>query len=92
MDSDGFVFGINGCYLVQHFYLHMKTLRKTLRRLQGEGAFFLDNPADIIRQAAIGIRNIDAALINSYIGLFVQPAIPGGGRRAASHAADDTNF
>ena len=50
-----------------------------------------DHAADVVGQAAVGERDVAAALEDEDFGVFVHAAQPRGARRAAGHAADDQN-
>jgi hypothetical protein len=49
----------------------------------------LDNLADIIRQPAIGKRDILSSLKEDDLGMLIEPARPGCGSSAAGHTPDD---
>ena len=48
-----------------------------------------DHAADVIRQAAVGERDVAAPLEDEDFGVFIHAAEPRGARGPAGHAADD---
>ena len=64
-----------------------KTIPEALRSLQCQFFLLLDHTAHIIRQAAVGIGYIAAALDHDNLRVFIQTADAGGGRSTARHTA-----
>ena len=57
-----------------------------------QARFLLDHAADVVRQAAVGVRHIRPALDHQDLRALVQPAQPRRTRRAAGDATDDDDF
>ena len=65
---------------------------EALGRLQGQLPLILDDPADVVGQAAVGVGDVARALEDDDLGLLVQTAEPGCGRCAARDSAHDHDF
>ena len=92
MDGKGFLCGIDCSYFLPNSHINAKTIPEALRSLQRQFFLLLDYTAHIIRQAAVGIGHIAAALDHHDLGVFIQTADAGGGRSTARHTAYDHNF
>ena len=57
-----------------------------------QARFLLDHARDVIRQTAVRVRHVRAALHHDDLGFFVQPAQPRRARRAARHSANDDDL
>lgn len=62
---------------------------EAFRRLQRQLLTLLDDAADEIRQAAVGIGNVSAALEHHDMRGFIEPPQPCRRARTACNAADD---
>ena len=83
---------VDGRHLVPHAHIHPEAGVKTLGRLQRQLRRVLDHPADVIRQAAVGIGNIVRPLEYHDLRHLIQPADAGRRRGPACYAAYDNNF
>ena len=92
MNGDGFLCGIDRSYFLPYPHINAKTIPEALRSLQCQFFLLFDHTAHIIRQAAVGIGHIAAALDHHNLRVFIQTAEAGGGRRTAGHAAYNHNF
>ena len=92
MDGDDFLCGIDRSYFLPYSHINAKAIPKALRSLQRQFFLLLDHTAHIIRQTAIGIGHIAAALDHDDLRVFIQTADAGGGRSTARHTAYDYNF
>ena len=79
--------GVDGRHLLPHPHVNAETVPKTLRSLQRQFFLPFDHTTHIIRQAAVGVGHIAAALDHHDLRVFIQTADAGSGRRAAGHAA-----
>ena len=91
-DGDGFLCGIDRSYFLPYSYINAKAIPKALRSLQRQFCLLFDHTAHIIRQAAVGIGHIAAALDHDDLRVFIQTADAGSGRSTARHTAYDHNF
>ena len=73
-------------------HINAKTIPEALRSLQCQFFLLFDHTAHIIRQAAVGIGHIAAALDHNDLRVFIQTADACGGRSTARHTAYDHNF
>ena len=85
-------FRIDRSYFLPYPHINAKAVPEALRSLQRQFFLLLDHTTHIIRQSAVGIGHIAAALDHDDLRVFIQTAEAGGGRRAAGHAAYDHNF
>jgi len=92
VNGDGFLCGINRSYFLPYSHINAKTIPEALRSLQCQFFLLFDHTAHIIRQAAVGIGHIAAALDHDDLRVFIQTADAGGGRRTARHTAYDHNL
>ena len=92
MDGDGFLCGIDRSYFLPYPYINAKAVPEALRSLQRQFFLFFDHAAYIIRQTAVGIGHIAAALDHDDLRVFIQTADACGGRSTARHTAYDYNF
>ena len=71
-------------------YPHINTEAGVQRRggLQEQGIALADGAAEVVRQSAVGIADMSAALEHDDLRLLVEPAQPGGGGHAAGRASD----
>ena len=83
---------VNGSDFVVDLHLHPEPLIKAFRGLQGQFLLIFDHAADVIGQAAVGVRNKPRPLKNNDLGGFVQPAQPGCRGGTACHTAYDDDF
>ena len=72
-----------------HLHGDAEAGEKALRRLEGQGLGVLDDPADVIGQAAVGVGDVPGPLEDHDLRLFVQPPEPGRRRGPSRYAADD---
>jgi len=86
-DSDGFLCGIDRSYFLPYPYINAKAVPEAFRSLQCQFFLLLDHTAHIIRQTAVGIGHIAAALDHDDLRVFIQTADAGSGRSTARHAA-----
>ena len=86
-DSDGFLCGIDRSYFLPYPHINAKAIPKALRSLQRQFFLLLDHTTHIIRQAAVGIGHIAAALDHDDLRVFIQTADAGSSRSTARHAA-----
>ena len=86
-DSDGFLCGIDRSYFLPYPHINAKAIPKALRSLQRQFFLLLDHTAHIIRQTAVGIGHIAAALDHDDLRVFIQTADAGSSRSTARHAA-----
>ena len=91
-DSDCFLCGIDRSYFLPYPHINAKAVPEALRSLQCQFFLLLDHTAHIIRQTAVGIGHIAAALDHDDLGVFIQTADAGSGRSTARHTAYDHNF
>ena len=89
MDGNGFLCGIDRSYLLPYPHINAKAIPKTFRSLQRQFFLLFDHTAHIIRQAAVGVGHIAAALDHDDLRVFIQTADTGGGRSSARHTAYD---
>ena len=92
VNGDGFPLGVDGRNLLPHPHINAKAIPEALRSLQRQFFLLFDHTAHIIRQAAVGIGHIAAALDHDDLRVFIQTADAGGGRRTARHTAYDHNL
>ena len=86
------LFWMNGGYFVACFHGDVEAVPKALGALQGKGAFFFDNPANVIGEPAIRIRYEAGPFKNNDLCLFVEPAQTCCSRCAASYTANNYNL
>ena len=86
-DSDGFLCGIDRSYFLPYPHINAKAVPEALRSLQCQFFLLLDHTAHIIRQTAVGIGHIAAALDHDDLRVFIQTADAGSSRSTARHAA-----
>jgi len=91
-DGDGFFCGIDRSYFLPYPHINAKAIPKALRSLECQFFLIFDHTSHIIRQAAVGIGHIAAALNHDDLGVFIQTADAGSGRSTARHTAYDHNF
>ena len=92
MDGNGFLCGIDRSYFLPYPYINAKAVPEVLRSLQRQFFLLLDHTAHIIRQTAVGIGHIAAALDHDDLRVFIQTADAGSGRSTTRHTAYDHNF
>ena len=92
VNGDGFLCGIDLSYFLPYPHINAKAVPEALRSLQCQFFLLLDHTAHIIRQTAVGIGHIAAALDHDDLGVFIQTADAGSGRSTARHTAYDHNF
>ena len=92
MDGDGFLCGIDRSYFLPYPHINAKAVPEALRSLERQFFPIHDHTAHIIRQAAVGVGYVAAALDHDDLGVFIQTADAGGGRSTARHTAYDHNF
>ena len=92
VNGDGFLCGIDRSYFLPYSHINAKAIPKALRSLQRQFFLLLDHTAHIIRQTAIGIGHIAAALDHDDLRVFIQMADASSGRSTACHTAYDHNF
>ena len=92
VNGDGFLCGIDRSYFLPYPHINAKAVPEALRSLQRQFFLLLDHTAHIIRQTAVGIGHIAAALDHDDLRVFIQTADAGGGRRTARHTAYDHNL
>ena len=90
--GNGLFFGMDGGDLVADLHVDAEPPEEALRGLQGQLLRVLDDAADVIGQAAVGVGDVAGTLKNDDLGLLVQSADPCCRRGAARHAADDHNL
>ena len=91
-DRDGFLCGIDRSYFLPYPHINAKAVPEALRSLQCQFFLLLDHTAHIIRQTAVGIGHIAAALDHDDLRVFIQMADASSGRSTACHTAYDHNF
>ena len=89
MHLDGLLLAVDAADLVPGADLDVEKVAEPLGRGREELFSVGDHPAEVIRQTAIGERDVAAPLENEYFGVFIQAAKPCGARGAPGHAADD---
>ncbi len=92
MDGKGFLCGIDCSYFLPNSHINAKTIPEALRSLQCQFFLLLDHTTQIIRQAAVDIGHIAAALDHDDLRVFIQMADASSGRSTACHTAYDHNF
>ena len=80
---------IDRSYFLPYPHIHAKAVPEALRSLQRQLVPIHDHTAHIIRQAAVGIGHMAAALDHDDLRVFIQRADAGGGRSTARHTAYD---
>lgn len=68
---------VDGLHLVAGAHIHVEAGAEAFGGLQGEGALVGDGAADVIGQAAVGVRDVAGPLEDDDLGLFVQAPQPG---------------
>ena len=83
---------MNGSDLVAHTHGDPKAGEEALRRLEGQLLGILNDPADVIGQAAVGVGDEPGPLKYHDLRLLVQPADAGSSGSTACHTAYNDNF
>ena len=83
---------VNGGDFVLHPHIHPEPGEKAFWGLKGQLLRVLNDPADVIGQATVGVRDISRTFKHHDFRLLVQPANPGGRRSASRHATYNHNF
>lgn len=82
-------FTVDGERLVVHPRVEVEPGPEALGRLEHEAVAMFDDPTDVVREAAVGVRHVSAALEHDDLGRRIETAQSGGGGHAAGHATDD---
>ena len=82
---------VYGYRFISGAHLDVESLPEEIGSGNQELAFVLDHVADIIRQPAIGKRNVRSAVDEYDFRVLVQPAQARRARSAARHATHDEN-
>ena len=72
-----------------HAHVDVEALSERLGGVEQQLVPFGDDSADVVRQTAVGIRNVGAAFEDDDVGRFVEATDASGRRGAAGHTADD---
>ena len=83
---------VNGCYLVLHTNVDIKTVAHHFGSHKKQRVSAADHVAHMIGQSAVGIGDILAAFENDDLTLAVESAQTCGAARAACNAANDYGF
>ena len=86
---DGAVLPVDAADLVPGANLDVQQIAEPLGRGHHQMAPVGDHPAHVIRQSAVGERDLAALLEDEDFGIFIHAAEPGSARRASRYAADD---
>ena len=91
-DGDCFALGMDRGYLMPYPHVDAEAPPKTLRCLEGQFCRILDDAADVIGEAAVGIGDVAGPLKDHHFRIFVQTADSRRGGGASRHAAHNDNF
>ena len=83
---------VDGLHFVAYAHVHVEAGAEALGGLQGEGALVGDGAADVIGQAAVGVRDVAGTLEYDDLGRLIEAPKPGRRRGAAGHASYDNDF
>ena len=90
--GDGLRRAVDRQHLVPGAHVEGEGLPQALRGLQQQRLAILDVAADVVRQAAVGERDVVVALEDDDVGALIEPAQARGSRHPAGDAADDHNL
>jgi hypothetical protein len=79
---------MDGGDLVPDPHVHPEAGEEALRRLERQVLGVLDDPADVVGQAAVGVGDIAGAFEDHDLRLFVQPADTSRSRGPSGYAAN----
>ena len=83
---------MDGNHLMPHPHIYTEPLPKALRCLESQLCLIGDDAADIIGQAAVGVRDIPRALKDNDLRLLIQPADSRRRSGSACHTAYNHNL
>ena len=83
---------VDGLHFVAYAHVHVEACAEAFGGLQGEGALVGDGAADVVGQAAVGVRDVAGTLEYDDLGRLIEAPKPGRRRGAAGHASYDNDF
>ena len=92
VDRDGLVRAVDRRDLIVGPDIDAETVSHLLRRGDEQGVSRADDVADMVRQSAVGVRDIVSTLEHDDFGFFIESAQSGRTTGPACHAADNDNF
>ena len=88
----GLAGGVDGHGLVLHAHVDAEALPERLGRLHQQLGTIFDDAADVVRQAAVGVRDVGSLLQQDDVCRFVHSSQSGGGGCSACHAPNNQVF
>ena len=92
LEFHGFVCRRDPDHLTARAHIDGELFAKGLFRRHQEARLFFNYTSDMVRQPAVGVRNVRSAFHHEDFCIFVQPAQARRTRCAASHTTDDNDF
>ena len=89
---DGLLLAVDGQHLVADAHIDVERLAQALGRLQQQAAAIGDHLADVVREPAVGERDVVPALENDDLGVLIEATGAGGNGCAGGNATDNDDL